>query len=60
MTTREPDLEMLEVAIVAFNLAIYDGVLPQEEPATGEIHEETAETTTRDETNADTTEKVEQ
>lgn len=59
LTTREPDLEMLEVAIVAFNLAIYDGVLPQEEPATGEIQEETAETTTRDETNADTTEKVE-
>ncbi|MPM90029.1 hypothetical protein SDC9_137145 [bioreactor metagenome] len=25
---------MLEVAIAAFNLAIYDGVLPQEEPVT--------------------------
>jgi uncharacterized protein YqhQ len=32
LTTREPEAEMLEVAIAAFNLAINDGVLPQEEP----------------------------
>ncbi len=31
LTTREPETEMLEVAIAAFNLAIYDGVLPQAE-----------------------------
>ena len=31
LTTREPETEMLEVAIAAFNLAINDGVLPQEE-----------------------------
>jgi uncharacterized protein YqhQ len=34
LTTREPETEMLEVAIAAFNLAIYDGVLPQAEEST--------------------------
>jgi uncharacterized protein YqhQ len=31
LTTREPEKEMLEVAIAAFNLAINDGVLPEQE-----------------------------
>ncbi len=31
LTTREPEKEMLEVAIAAFNLAIYDGLLPASE-----------------------------
>ena len=30
LTTREPEPAMIEVAIAAFNLAIHDGVLPEE------------------------------
>jgi uncharacterized protein YqhQ len=59
LTTREPETEMLEVAIAAFNLAIYDGVLPQEEPATGAISEEPADSVVPGETEEITTEKVE-
>ena len=33
LTTREPEEEMLEVAITAFNLAINEGVLPKSEEA---------------------------
>ena len=43
LTTREPDKEMLEVALAAFHLAIYDGVLPQPEtPAQQEKAESSA------------------
>ena len=48
LTTREPEEEMLEVAIAAFNLAIYDGVLPKSEEAeakeAAEAHETEAQT----------------
>ena len=33
LTTREPELAMLEVAIAAFNLAINDGVVPERQTA---------------------------
>ena len=33
LTTREPEPAMIEVAIAAFNLAINDGILPQEDEA---------------------------
>ena len=36
LTTREPEPAMLEVAIAAFNLAINDGVLPEEQTASAE------------------------
>jgi len=37
LTTREPEPAMLEVAIAAFQLAINDGVLPQEETQETEV-----------------------
>ena len=50
LTTREPEAEMLEVAIAAFNLAINDGVLPQEE-TTEVVTETTAEEDKQETTN---------
>ena len=49
LTTREPETEMLEVAIAAFNLAINDGVLPQEEKE--EAATETLEQAEQDDSN---------
>jgi len=43
LTTREPETEMLEVAIAAFNLAINDGVLPEEEPKAEEAEPQETE-----------------
>lgn len=41
LTTREPDRDMLEVALKAFELAIHDGVLPEEQPKEAEPAEKT-------------------
>ena len=40
LTTREPEPAMLEVAIAAFNLAINDGVLPNEEAPVTETEQQ--------------------
>lgn len=43
LTTREPDKDMLEVALKAFELAIYDGVLPENKVDETESKEEAEE-----------------
>ncbi len=57
LTTREPEPAMLEVAIAAFNLAIYDGVLPQEETKIESDHEEPKDTQVTSEAQEDQVEK---
>lgn len=52
LTTREPDPDMLEVAIAAFDLAIHDGVLPET------AEEQTADTAAETSVEPDSTAKA--